>query len=80
MVTFVLGLLGEAQLTRFRFHAVMPPLVVTAGAASLIGAKWMITVMNAPRMERLGVFLILLLLLALYLVVLLRRPRPEVAA
>ncbi|HEY9856930.1 MAG TPA: hypothetical protein V6D05_14395 [Stenomitos sp.] len=80
MVTFVLGLLGEAQLTRFRFHAVLPPLVVAAGSASLIGAKWMITVMNAPRMERLAVFLILLLLLALYLVVLMRRPRPEVAA
>lgn len=80
MVTFVLGLLGEAQITRFRFHALMPPLVLAASAASLVGAKWMITVMNAPRLERLVVFLILLALATVYLVALLRRPPAEAAA
>ncbi len=80
MVTFVLGLLGEAQISRFRFHALMPPLVIAASAASLIGAKWMITVMNAPRMERLAVFLIILALMTVYLVVLLRRSPTEAAA
>lgn len=80
MVTFVLGLLGEAQVTHFRFHALMPPLVVAASAASLVGAKWMITVMNAPRMQRLVVFLILMALMTVYLLVLLRRPQPESAA
>lgn len=80
MVTFVLGLLGEAQVTRFRFHALMPPLVLAASATSLVGAKWMITVMNAPRMERLVVFLVLLALMAVYLVVLLRRPPVEASA
>lgn len=80
MVIFVLGILGEAQLTRFRFDALMPPLVVAASAASLVGAKWMITVMNAPRMQRSGVFLMLLALIALYLVTLLKRPQAEVTA
>lgn len=80
MATFVFGLLGEAKLTRFPFDALMPPLVIAASAASLVGAKWMVTVMNAPRMERLAVFLVLLLFMAFYLTVLLRRPPSEATA
>lgn len=80
MATFVLGLLGEVQVVRCRFDALMPPLVLSATATALIGAKWMITVMNAPRGQRLVVFLVLLALLTVYLVALVRRPSSEVAA
>lgn len=71
---YVLGILAEEGLTTYRFAPLMPPLLVSASAVSLLSAPWLITVLNVPRKDRLIVFGVLLALLLAYLVALVRRP------
>ncbi len=70
---YVLGILAEEGLTTYRFAPLMPPLLLSAAATSLLAAPWLITVLNAPRKDRLIVFSCLILLVLAYLIALVRQ-------
>lgn len=76
---YVLGVLAEEGLTAYRFAPLMPPLLISASAVSILSAPWLITVLNVPRKDRLIVFAALIVLLLAYLVALLRE-RPAAPA
>lgn len=71
---YVLGILSPPGFGEGRFAALMPPLLISASAVSLLAAPWLITVLNAPRQDRLTVFAVVLVLLLAYLVALTRGP------
>jgi hypothetical protein len=79
VTTYVLGILAEEGLTAYRFAPLMPPLLLSAAAVSLISAPWLITVLNAPRKDRLIVFACVFALLLVYLIALVRQ-RPAAPA
>lgn len=76
---YVLGILAEEGLTTYRFAPLMPPLLVSASAVSILSAPWLITVLNVPRKDRLVVFVVLIVLVLAYLIALLRQ-RPAAPA
>ncbi len=79
VTVYVLGILAEEGLTTYRFAPLMPPLLLSAAAVSVLSAPWLITVLNAPRKDRLIVFALVILLLLAYLIALVRQ-RPAAPA
>lgn len=79
VTVYVLGILAEEGLTAYRFAPLMPPLLLSASAVSILSAPWLITVLNAPRKDRLIVFAVVFVLLLAYLIALVRQ-RPAAPA
>lgn len=76
---YVLGILAPTGFGEGRFAALMPPLLLSAAASSLLAAPWLITVLNAPRQDRLVVFAAATVLVLAYLVALTRQRPPAPA-
>lgn len=79
VTVYVLGILAEEGLTTYRFAPLMPPLLLSAAALSILSAPWLITVLNVTRKERLIVFAGVVALLLVYLIALVRQ-RPDAPA